>query len=509
VELTGRPTAFLSHAWKYSFGNLVEALEAFQAAQPEGEPAIFFWIDVCSIDQHKVGGWPQEWWTTTFKEAIGLIGHTVMMLSPWDSPVPLTRSWCLWELYCTVATKTSFSVCLGPSEQKEFENALLEDGSSWSAPRHVLLSAFSKIDIENAEAGSLSDQTMILGAVEETEGGCVALNELAMGEMRRWVHQIADKIVASRTDQADGRLMQEEEKLQEVSRLVGLLSDLDSRDKARQLCAAVVKEQAALLGEGHEMTLKSKLASASLMSDAGEKAEARALFGTIIAALTEQFGETHRSTLIAKATLADCLFSTLQGEVKQDPSSELALEALQLAEQACAGLVEVHCDPKDMLIHRLSLAQLYHCTSNVEEAMSTYKGLIGDCQEVHGPYHFITLKAKNNLANLAHQVGDLQFAGQLFQEVIVCFTEQLGATDSRTLAAKGNLAGLLAQMERFVEARDLANEVVAGLHATVGDQHPMAQHFSRMLGAISQHTQEQDDASAIAELTPEVEPEAE
>ena len=56
--LTGRPTAFFSHAWKYSFRQLVEAMESFQAARPEGEPEIFFWIDVCSIDQHTVGGWP-------------------------------------------------------------------------------------------------------------------------------------------------------------------------------------------------------------------------------------------------------------------------------------------------------------------------------------------------------------------------------------------------------------------------------------------------------------------
>ena len=131
-----------------------------------------------------------------------------------------------------------------------------------------------------------------------------------------------------------------------------------------------------------------------------------------------------------------------------------------------------------------------------------YNGLMGECQRVHGTMHITTLKAKNNLANLAHRVGDYQFAADLFQEVIVCFTEQLGATDTRTLGAKGNLAGVLAQVGRFVEARDLVQDVVAGLHTTVGDMHPMAQHFSRMLEAISQHAAEED---AEVELEPQAE----
>ena len=38
--LTGKPTAFFSHAWKFSFSKLVATMEAFQAAQPEDEPEV-------------------------------------------------------------------------------------------------------------------------------------------------------------------------------------------------------------------------------------------------------------------------------------------------------------------------------------------------------------------------------------------------------------------------------------------------------------------------------------
>ena len=95
----GRPTIFVSHAWQYPFGDMVAALVAFAASlrgQGEGDP--FFWFDTFSIDEHATQTLGPDWWDETFKEAIRMIGGTVMVLSPWDDPIPLTRSWCLWDI---------------------------------------------------------------------------------------------------------------------------------------------------------------------------------------------------------------------------------------------------------------------------------------------------------------------------------------------------------------------------------------------------------------------------
>ena len=35
-----------------------------------------------------------------FKTAVAAFGHTLLVLAPWQDPVVLTRSWCLWEIYC-------------------------------------------------------------------------------------------------------------------------------------------------------------------------------------------------------------------------------------------------------------------------------------------------------------------------------------------------------------------------------------------------------------------------
>ena len=102
-----------------------------------------------------------------------------MVLAPWAKPVPLTRAWCLWELYCTVDTGAVFSVCLSPAERASFELAIKDD---YDAALH----AFAHIQVQNAEAGSESDRHMILQAAEALPGGCDHLDAVAVGCMRTW-----------------------------------------------------------------------------------------------------------------------------------------------------------------------------------------------------------------------------------------------------------------------------------------------------------------------------------
>jgi len=58
-----------------------------------------------------------------------------MILSPFEDPVTLTRSWCLWEIYCTVeAPGCVFEVALPEAQQAAFETALHSDLPSIKGP---------------------------------------------------------------------------------------------------------------------------------------------------------------------------------------------------------------------------------------------------------------------------------------------------------------------------------------------------------------------------------------
>jgi len=108
---------FVSHAWRCKFSDLITTLDQYcerertsspmlPSGLPDDEP-IYFWFDLLlnsqwSNDENKSK--PFDWWSRNFQNSIKEIGHTLVVLSPWENPIPLTRSWCLWEIYCTICT---------------------------------------------------------------------------------------------------------------------------------------------------------------------------------------------------------------------------------------------------------------------------------------------------------------------------------------------------------------------------------------------------------------------
>ncbi len=101
-------TWFVSHAWQFKFMDVVRALEAFFA----DKPGAIIWMDLLSTSQHATFSKPPEWWQQTFVSAIGQMGQVVMVMTPWDNPVSLTRAWCLVKLFAS-----RFGVALPPCER--------------------------------------------------------------------------------------------------------------------------------------------------------------------------------------------------------------------------------------------------------------------------------------------------------------------------------------------------------------------------------------------------------
>ena len=116
-------TVFISHAWRYRFCDLLDAVEAFIRSQPSPRET-YVWLDLFANDQHNAPSLPQLWWRQTFRCAIETIGHTCVVLSPWEDPIPLKRAWCLWEVLCTINGNVPLTVQLPPKELASFEEAL-------------------------------------------------------------------------------------------------------------------------------------------------------------------------------------------------------------------------------------------------------------------------------------------------------------------------------------------------------------------------------------------------
>jgi hypothetical protein len=71
---------FISHAWKYPFLDVMDALRNYFRSEPD----IVIWFDVFSVDQHAEADVDLDfdWWSHSFKSAIKDFGRTVMVLAP-------------------------------------------------------------------------------------------------------------------------------------------------------------------------------------------------------------------------------------------------------------------------------------------------------------------------------------------------------------------------------------------------------------------------------------------
>ena len=43
-----------------------------------------------------------------------------MTLSPWNDPIPFTRAWCIFEVFCTAEAGNKFEIAMGESDQRKF-----------------------------------------------------------------------------------------------------------------------------------------------------------------------------------------------------------------------------------------------------------------------------------------------------------------------------------------------------------------------------------------------------
>jgi tetratricopeptide (TPR) repeat protein len=175
----GNATAFVSHAWKYPV--TAPAGVMLEYAKTE-DPEAYFWFDLFINNQNGFEITHSfEWLCGRFKDSIRAIGKVILVLSPWNDPIPLTRSWCLWELVSTaeLAGQVEFVVRLPAGEHDHFTTAIRENAG-------VVYQSLLDVDARRAEASVDSDRIMIAEAIEKTVG-YAAVNAMVKDQMTNWI----------------------------------------------------------------------------------------------------------------------------------------------------------------------------------------------------------------------------------------------------------------------------------------------------------------------------------
>ncbi|KXZ41996.1 hypothetical protein GPECTOR_227g503 [Gonium pectorale] len=167
-KLPGCPSAvgptsyFVSHAWSYTFSDLVSLVERHYEGLADTERGkkfvpVYYWVDILAVTQHFAGDF-KDHPDSDFPGVIRASKAVLFTMYPWRSPIAPTRVWCLFEALTAVQ-----------SEGVELD-VLLDTGGSKDTGVGTVLTVASSLDVRAAQASVPSDKAYIMGCIRDGVG---------------------------------------------------------------------------------------------------------------------------------------------------------------------------------------------------------------------------------------------------------------------------------------------------------------------------------------------------
>ena len=129
-----------------------------------------------------------------FQNAVKEIGRVVVILHPWENPIPFTRAWCLWEIYRAISLleEDKLQIVMSSTTEKAFVNGLTKKPSEY-------LQLLANIDVEKSKAFVAADKDRIFAEVRAMDGGFHKVNALICSKMRTLVVKVFKDAIDSET----------------------------------------------------------------------------------------------------------------------------------------------------------------------------------------------------------------------------------------------------------------------------------------------------------------------
>ncbi|KAH9074676.1 hypothetical protein Ae201684P_022477 [Aphanomyces euteiches] len=178
-------TWFVSHAWSYVHLDVVDALDDF--FQENGlDDSVAVWFCTFCNNQHEIKSQVHafEHWFGIFRSSLRSIGNVVMVMSPWNDPITLMRTWCVFEVYASIVENARFEIAMGKSQRESF---LLDMQSEESAFTKML----GTIKSEKSQTTVPSDRDNIFKLIQD-EVGFTKLDRMVFEAIEKWVLRAVD-----------------------------------------------------------------------------------------------------------------------------------------------------------------------------------------------------------------------------------------------------------------------------------------------------------------------------
>ena len=475
----GKADVFISHAWKYMFLDVVDAL----VAHFKDEPDAIIWFDIFSVNQHTSNNKTFDWWSSTFQEAIRKFGRTVMILLPWHDPVPLTRAWCLWELYSTIITDVKFEVAFSPSEYDNFLHTMMV------APEQSINQMKAKINVENSSAQNDIDRQQIFQAIQKRTT-FDKLNNIVFQCLEKWVletliNRLTYLYKKSLPSTAVETIMKAGEYVaKQIKSTVPKKKNKASHDESHPNHAK---------SEEHVFVSIENLQEGPLMKDV-------LIMTSVIGLVFQNQGDYKNAKLYHTACYERC--RALLPE--NDPLTLDALENLASIHEHLSDYQQARPlyedsykfrmaqDGQTNLLHTIN--GLGSCALHMNEfdkAFQLYQKGLGICKELLSEHDTMTLTLRSNLAISNKMRG--KDIDEAFQQLLSCFEkckELFGGSHPDTLRALYNVGNMEFCRGNVTEAEQQLGQCIDAYITIFGPNHPDIIHPQLTLAHLHLHKQE-------------------
>jgi len=489
VELLGRENSyqdaigacnvFISHAWKYDFKDLMSAIEEFE--EEHRNEKLYYFLDLLAVNQFN----PQAD-LENLQDMVCRCEYFLLVLLPWNKPLPLARMWCIFEIACALRKKKTcmpeMIVSMPKTQEKLFEKKLMS-GDNGSKD---IIEIFKNLESRNAEASMEEDRRDISKKITEDMGGFERVDQKVGGCLRFWLLKVVDKINKNWPSEKKTS----EERGDFLLLAGGFLTFQGKHHEALDMWTECLQLRRTSKKDNSDavLTVKSNLAVA--YDNLGMHGPALTLRKEIVIVKESILGQEHPSTLEMK----DCLAVSYDNVKKYGKALQLKKQVLSIREQLYGK------EHNSVLTSKNNIAFSLRYLGCHEEAHNLNKEVYEIRLKQHGPLDPYTLLAASNLANSYIYLGKHEEALQKYKEVYIGYAKIKGGDSEYTFESLSNLIATCRKLAKFKEAKSYAEQGREWAEKCFWSNHRRAKEFTETIDYCSEMLKDEEKVAKLQEL---------
>ena len=482
-SVVGEATHYVSHAWDSPFIELISALDVMITTKKLNPAKTFFWIDIFSISQHVAHqNQVDENNDVEIKtrDAIRNVEGVILILSSWKAPLALSRTWCLWEILCSLSAKRPLEIYMPGKAMHELHDALISDFPSIST-------SLTTIDYTKSNASRMDVQSKILKAIDVV-GERRATRALEKA-IRTWLVDTSKMVLTelmhnnltvaphpdkssktkkssskgSKTPVSPSKLTRKVQKkaLRLAEDLGTFLREKELFDEAENICKTTLSLREILYGKNHETTILALQNLALVMQGKNDMVHAEVFYRRALITQEDTIGSDNPKTLLSVNNFG--VFCQKRGNYHE---AEMLYRRAIKGFEAKDGEKHAHT-----LLSMHNLASLLQSRKEYTESEALYRRVLDSRIETLGLKAHLTLQTLHRLGTVCHAAGKSDEAVGIFMCALEGREETLGVEHRQTLQTVSDLGSCLLDGGKTKQAREQFERAYKGRVDILGKHH--------------------------------------